>query len=54
MKESRLFLWIAGIFLFSCLTSYLLHFKLGVDIAPPVVAIGMLAVVTIVYSFCDE
>jgi hypothetical protein len=54
MKESRLFLWIAGIFLFSCLTSYLLHFKLGVDIAPPVVAIGILAVLSIVNCFRDE
>jgi len=54
MKESRILFWAVGIFLFSCLTSYLLHLKLGVDISPPVVAIGMLAVVTIVYSFCDE
>jgi len=54
MKESRLFLWIAGIFLFSCLTSYLLHFKLGVDIAPPVVAIGILAVLSIIHCFRDE
>jgi len=54
MKESRLFLWIAGIFLFSCLTSYLLHFNLGVDIAPPVVAIGILAVLSIVNCFRDE
>jgi hypothetical protein len=54
MKESRLFLWIAGIFLFSCLTSYLLHFKLGVDIAPPVVGIGILAVLSIVNCFRNE
>jgi uncharacterized membrane protein YbhN (UPF0104 family) len=54
MKESRLFFWTVGIFLFSCLTSYFLYSKLGVDIAPPAVAIGMLAVVTIVYAFCDE
>jgi len=27
---------------------------LGVDIAPPVVAIGILAVVAIVNCFCDE
>jgi hypothetical protein len=54
MKESRLLFWAIGIFLFSCLTSYLLYSKLRVDIAPPVVAIGILAVVTIVYSFCDE
>jgi hypothetical protein len=54
MKESTLLFWIAGIFLFSCLTSYALHFKLGVDIAPPVVAIGILAVLLIVNCFCDE
>jgi len=54
MKESTLLFWIAGTFLFSCLTSYVLHFKLGVDIAPPVVAIGILAVLLIVNCFCDE
>jgi len=54
MKESMLLFWIAGTFLFSCLTSYVLRFKLGVDISPPVVAIGMLAVVAIVNCFCNE